>query len=130
MMPDAPTLRLHAAVLRSTRWLLWPAPCLILLASLRHAETPLLVAAVAAMLGQSWFCWRLQLDAALLAALDNANSLTAVDYTISGLFGKSMPARDFRQRQNGIRRLLVRFFVTTALCWLLAILAMLLPATW
>lgn len=129
MMPDMPTIRLHAAALRSARWLLWPAPCLLLLASIRHGEGPLLTAGATAMLLQSWFCCRLQLDAALLAALENVTTLTAIDYTINGLFGKSIPTRDFGQRQQGIRRLLIRFFMTTALCWILAILAMIPPTT-
>lgn len=129
MTPDTPRIRLHAATLASTRWLLWPAPCLLLLASLRHAGWPLLSAAAIAMLWQGWLGWRLQLDAALLSALDNVSALTALDDTLTCLFGKSMPPRDFGQRQQGMRSLLVRFLLATALCWTLAILALALPAT-
>jgi len=129
MTPDTPRIHLHAATLASTRWLLWPAPCLLLLASLRHAGWPLLSATAIAMLWQGWLGWRLQLDAALLRALDNVGSLPALDDTLSGLFGKSMPPRDFGQRQQGMRRLLVRFLLATALCWILAILALVVPTT-
>ncbi|NWK79237.1 hypothetical protein [Aquitalea sp. LB_tupeE] len=126
MMPETATLRLHAAALRSTRWLLWPGPCLLLLASLHAGEWQLQTASALAMLLQSWFCWRLQLDAALLAALENSPSLTVLDDTIKGLFGKAAARRDFAQRQQGMRRLLIRFFMTTALCWILAICAIML----
>ena len=105
MMLDEKTARLHAAVLRSTTCLLWPGAGLLALASLHH-QGWLLAAAALALLWQAWLGWRLQLG---------------------GLFGKPMPARPFAQRQQGMRRLLRRFLLATALGWALTLLALLLP---
>ncbi len=126
MMLDEKTARLHAAVLRSTTCLLWPGAGLLALASLHHQGWPLAAAALA-LLWQAWLGWRLQLDAALMSAVTGEDDLAALDATLGGLFGKPMPARPFAQRQQGMRRLLRRFLLATALGWALTLLALLLP---
>ena len=54
-----------------------------------------LCAAVA--LWQAWLGWRLQLDAALLRALDSAGTLEELDLSLSRLFGRDWPVARWKR---------------------------------
>lgn len=126
MNPELAQARLSAAILASCRWLCWPSWGLLALLALAPPPALWLPACVAAALWQAWLGWRLQLDAALLRALDSAGTLEELDQALSRLFGRDLAGRPLEARQRGMARLLRAFLLATGLCWLLCLVALLL----
>ncbi|KMN83519.1 hypothetical protein JW897_15250 [Chromobacterium alkanivorans] len=117
--------RLSAAILASCRWLCWPSWGLLLLLALTSPQSRWLPACAAVALWQAWLGWRLQLDAALLRALDSAGTLEELDLALSRLFGRDLAGRPLEARQRGMARLLRGFLLATGLCWLLCLVGLL-----
>ncbi|WP_043637665.1 hypothetical protein [Chromobacterium haemolyticum] len=125
MTSDLAQARLSAAVLVSCRWLCWPSWGLLALSALTPAPALWLPLCAAVALWQAWLGWRLQLDAALLQAVDSAGTLEELDLTLSRLFGRDLAGRSLEARQRGMARLLRGFLLATGLCWLLCLAGLL-----
>lgn len=125
MKTELAQARLSAAVLASSRWLCWPSWGLLALMALASPPALWLPLCAAVALWQAWLGWRLQLDAALLRALDSAGTLEELDLSLSRLFGRDLAGRSLEARQRGMARLLRGFLLATGLCWLLGLAGLL-----
>lgn len=108
---------MFSSSLHSLRHLAWPTPFGWLL--LVAADAPWSLIALPFGLYQLWLNWRLQLDAALFARLEQGTlDLATLDDGLQRLFGRNPPPRTLEQRQQATRALMRRYLAATGGYWL------------